>query len=517
MNDEELERNISNERDLLSYLNLLEKSLLRYVIIIAVCDTGAAEYFTQRCAEAMMKMGLKINMFGRFRQPYIAIIDQGNVLIEKSSEDLTCPIIVNGKLNHHDIVVYSAGYCYQHGVGSGAIMLIDGANYMHGGRGFNFLIYDKKKDVIVDSCSFDTYAFGKCNRSFNPYESALVFLGKRMKENDVQLCILQLPRFPNKNNLDASEYERWQANNRAKMDECFTKKYMIKDYMKTIFENKMFPFCDDYDSFEDFYDAFNEPMSFVNLDGSIRHSDYKSHAVNILNGIRVTTNQPKTAKRSIFFVGPSYFYGWGATDSNTIESLLQKLLNQSAPEQEFVVYNYSYGGKIVERDFSTLRSLPLKRGDIVVVYSRVSIWGLPNCDLSLKSVRPHSYGEIFTDVHYTHNGNRLIADGIFDFLKKHDFFVKSLSSDVGSPVCIQSNSVEDGELQDYKTKLKMFYKQKIGPRVGAIVMNCNPFTFGHLYLVECSLQHCDFLIVFVVQEDKSDFPFVDRIELAKKV
>ncbi|MDR1612793.1 MAG: tetratricopeptide repeat protein [Planctomycetota bacterium] len=52
--------------------------------------------------------------------------------------------------------------------------------------------------------------------------------------------------------------------------------------------------------------------------------------------------------------------------------------------------------------------------------------------------------------------------------------------------------------------------------VGAIVMNCNPFTLGHRYLVEQAAKAVDGLYVFVVQEDKSDFPFVDRIRLARR-
>lgn len=47
-------------------------------------------------------------------------------------------------------------------------------------------------------------------------------------------------------------------------------------------------------------------------------------------------------------------------------------------------------------------------------------------------------------------------------------------------------------------------------------MNCNPFTLGHRYLVETCAKKCDMLIVFVVQEDKSFFPFADRIRLVKE-
>lgn len=52
--------------------------------------------------------------------------------------------------------------------------------------------------------------------------------------------------------------------------------------------------------------------------------------------------------------------------------------------------------------------------------------------------------------------------------------------------------------------------------VGAIVMNCNPFTLGHQVLIRSAAAECGFLYVFVVEEDRSIFPFADRIELVRR-
>lgn len=51
--------------------------------------------------------------------------------------------------------------------------------------------------------------------------------------------------------------------------------------------------------------------------------------------------------------------------------------------------------------------------------------------------------------------------------------------------------------------------------VGAAVMNCNPFTNGHRYLIETAAKECDRLYVFVLSEDKSEFSFRDRLEMVK--
>lgn len=54
-----------------------------------------------------------------------------------------------------------------------------------------------------------------------------------------------------------------------------------------------------------------------------------------------------------------------------------------------------------------------------------------------------------------------------------------------------------------------------GGRCGAIVMNANPFTLGHLYLVERAAGECDRVYVFVLSEDKSEFSRQDRLNMVR--
>lgn len=51
---------------------------------------------------------------------------------------------------------------------------------------------------------------------------------------------------------------------------------------------------------------------------------------------------------------------------------------------------------------------------------------------------------------------------------------------------------------------------------GALVMNCNPFTLGHRYLIEEASKNCSEVLLFVVEEDKSSFPFDIRYKLIKE-
>jgi [citrate (pro-3S)-lyase] ligase len=49
-----------------------------------------------------------------------------------------------------------------------------------------------------------------------------------------------------------------------------------------------------------------------------------------------------------------------------------------------------------------------------------------------------------------------------------------------------------------------------------VVINGNPFTLGHQHLVTLAARQVDRLYVFVVREDRSQFPFAVRLRLARE-
>ncbi len=61
--------------------------------------------------------------------------------------------------------------------------------------------------------------------------------------------------------------------------------------------------------------------------------------------------------------------------------------------------------------------------------------------------------------------------------------------------------------------LQNLEKTKTGGKSAALVMNANPFTLGHQYLVETAAAACDTLHLFVVSEDASLVPFAVRKRL----
>jgi [citrate (pro-3S)-lyase] ligase len=69
-------------------------------------------------------------------------------------------------------------------------------------------------------------------------------------------------------------------------------------------------------------------------------------------------------------------------------------------------------------------------------------------------------------------------------------------------------------IQSYIEELKR--NQKAGSSIASIVMNCNPFTLGHQYVIEKAAAENDVLHIFVLWEDKSSFPTEVRYHLIKE-
>ncbi|WP_432402802.1 [citrate (pro-3S)-lyase] ligase [Wukongibacter sp. M2B1] len=65
-----------------------------------------------------------------------------------------------------------------------------------------------------------------------------------------------------------------------------------------------------------------------------------------------------------------------------------------------------------------------------------------------------------------------------------------------------------------KNYLKDLSEYKVdGEKISAIVMNGNPFTLGHKYLIERASRESDHLHIFVLSSDESSFPYKVRMKL----
>ena len=95
-------------------------------------------------------------------------------------------------------------------------------------------------------------------------------------------------------------------------------------------------------------------------------------------------------------------------------------------------------------------------------------------------------------------------------------FVNKFNSNAGRKIYdysyVDRNYIwkETNDFREYQEYLKDNKK-----KIGAIVMNCNPFTLGHRYLIETASHECSQLYIFVVEEDRSIFKFEDRLALVQ--
>jgi len=67
------------------------------------------------------------------------------------------------------------------------------------------------------------------------------------------------------------------------------------------------------------------------------------------------------------------------------------------------------------------------------------------------------------------------------------------------------------EIRTYCDSLRS--QRRPGARIACAVVNANPFTLGHRFLLEQAAGQCDWLHVFVVKENASKFPYSDRFAL----
>lgn len=124
-------------------------------------------------------------------------------------------------------------------------------------------------------------------------------------------------------------------------------------------------------------------------------------------------------------------------------------------------------------------------------------------------------GTLITDI-----TNKLFEQNIyhnFIFTKpKNNFLFEGL----GYNVIVSTDKVsllETGNknIKNYLKSLKKNYNLNDCEEYAALIMNCNPFTLGHKYIVETAAKENKNVIIFVVEEDKSAFPFKNRFELIK--
>ena len=274
----------------------------------------------------------------------------------------------------------------------------------------------------------------------------------------------------------------------------------------------------------EFYDFYNAFFTFrknvMKRNGNLITCDFESTYINFINKSRVVLNAPSTYKNTIYLIGPCFVFGSYSIDKHTIGYYLQENINRQGAEYRVVpigvptnASKYYYA--------KTLEEYDIKEGDKIFLMERTVAQCKWDLDLvpTFKELYKKYGHEFYMDLpaHCGKEANKAIAD----FLTEHinDRFVSDNASDtqllfrragMAKPQSLSGNP----QLNKYKEFIRSNAIHKM-PKIGSIVMNCNPFTLGHLHLIEYAAEQVDYLYIFVVEEDKSFFKFEDRIELVK--
>jgi len=274
----------------------------------------------------------------------------------------------------------------------------------------------------------------------------------------------------------------------------------------------------------------NIPDTYNDENGSRIFKDKETKYVNVKNGHRVTEYQPEKYDNTIFIVGGCQTFGVYHKDNQTSSSQLQKILNEKSLGKIYKVENYGhYLFSNLINNLRVVNQIKFKKGDIVMLAVNGANPNslFPRINFS-KMELPDNYGHLFVDnVHASPNLTKFIAEKMFEYLYKNDFFANQtakqsyktkqiplygLQVNISNIDSISSDFKEN--LEEYKISL-LQTKLRTQGKIGSIVMNCNPFTLGHRYLIEFAASQVKHLYIFAVEEDKSIFPFNDRFELIK--
>lgn len=209
-------------------------------------------------------------------------------------------------------------------------------------------------------------------------------------------------------------------------------------------------------------------------------------------------------KANIYLAGPCIVYGTTAEISSFAYMLYQKVKDLSYSVKKIVVSKHDIS--LIEK----IDSLDFKDNDIFIFLTDSHMYEKKEEDIDLLydfNNRPID-SCVFLDepIHALRRGNEMVIEKLYPLIKRcyRCNEGENLYIHTGRPYLSQEKKEE---LQNY---INSYQVDITNNSVGCIVMNANPFTQGHLYLVENAAKDVDKLLVFVVEEDLSEFTFSDR-------
>ena len=215
-------------------------------------------------------------------------------------------------------------------------------------------------------------------------------------------------------------------------------------------------------------------------------------------------------------------YGALVDDKHTIASYLQRKVN--IDNMDYSVNNYGLRAMELPEQIRIADNVNIKNGDKMIFIisteekEKLAKLGFTNVETLLPIFNNSTLHNYFLNkpAHCNHVANGYIADYIYDKIKKNLLAINPQNKE--SAILIKRNQKRNvfsnnKFIDEYLSMLKSLDIPD-GPN-GAILMNCNPFTYGHYNLIKYASEQVEKLFVIVVQDDKSVFKFNDRFKMVQ--
>lgn len=263
-----------------------------------------------------------------------------------------------------------------------------------------------------------------------------------------------------------------------------------------------------------------EPLPCLDLGlGNLVHPDRYGACVQIVSGERRTDGQPQIYQHTVYLIGSCVFFGYAVKDSETVASYLQKKLH-AALDKQWKVVNYGTWGGDFDQIYQRLYQIRFQPGDLVIVSYAGWMpvgrdWEKRDVSACLSQVPAR---EFYFDrvIHCSGAGYEKVAGRMLELFLEEFCHPAGFGGGFFLEPCHPAQKSWESQAMEYADHIRGQLPQLEGKNVGAVVVNCNPFTFGHQYLIGYAAARMDVLLVFVVEEDRSFFPFTDRIRLVRE-
>lgn len=155
----------------------------------------------------------------------------------------------------------------------------------------------------------------------------------------------------------------------------------------------------------------------------------------------------------------------------------------------------------------------------ILVYDKnelIATSSLSNNVMKCFLVREDYKHQNITTLMFHHLVNELKQRGIYSFFVFTSPSNEKIFTSLNMKKIVETmNTVllEGGDfITDVLKELKLQYNVSNNKKA-AVIINANPMTLGHMYLIETAAEENNEVLVFVVSEDLSSFPFKDRIKI----